>query len=144
MKKLLERLMEGTAATAGYGAATGSGMPMGKPETTADMNSRETKVETPQPAYRDRKKFWKKRNEARMVCMSERRLTEMRDEELFNVSVITDCDAEYCAGDVGELDYGINGKCGDWLASDPGHREKLAAFLEDLARQAREGSGAFG
>ena len=64
----------------------------------------------------------------------------MRDEVLIKITQVTDDSTGYYV--VGELDFGIPGTTFDWL-KNPKNRERLAAWMEKLAKDCRQKTGAF-
>ncbi len=65
----------------------------------------------------------------------------MRDRELIRVTEVTDDSTG--TWEVGELEYGVPGTMDEFLKARPENRERLAKFLEGLARSCRAGEPPF-
>ncbi|GAF86394.1 unnamed protein product, partial [marine sediment metagenome] len=44
---------------------------------------------------------------------------------------------------VGEMDFGCGGHYREWVEQSPEHREKLALWIENMAKMVREKKGPF-
>lgn len=65
----------------------------------------------------------------------------MQDHILLTVTVVTDDDTGMYQ--IGELDFGIRGTCGNYIEK-PENREKLANWLQMLADRCRNSQSPFG
>lgn len=64
----------------------------------------------------------------------------MKNKKLIKITVVTDDDTGIY--DIGEMDYSVPYATKEW-AVDPGNREKLAAWLDDLALMCRNAEPPF-